>query len=222
MNEDLYSTYRVKDLADRGIDQLLGMAQMAVADGIVNADEARCLQKFLQRASLHPTQITTTLLARIEEFFQDGVLDDEESSELLKLLQDISGGDLESGELAKPASLPLCTPEPVIKISDKTFCFTGTFAYGSRGVCQRAVMEYGGTYESSSVTFATDYLVIGSYVTDSWKHETFGRKIEKAMDYRARKNKLRIVSESNWLISLRALGNEEAFKTKLPEEANPL
>ena len=216
---ELYSSYRVKDLADRTIDQLVGMAQMAVADGKVTTEEAKVLHRFLQRASLHPTQITDTLLARLSDFFIDGVLDDDEAIELLELLRGISGGELADGELAKSSSLPLCKPAPEVIILDRTFCFTGTFAYGSRDVCKKVISQYGGYCERSGITFNTDYLVIGSYVTDSWKHETFGRKIEKAMDYRDRKGHLQIVSEDTWLRALRTLGNAEAEDTKLPGEA---
>ena len=45
-----------------------------------------------------------------------------------------------------------------------------------------------------------DYLVLGSYVTPSWIHESFGRKIEKAMEWRdVRGMSLAIVSEEQWL-----------------------
>lgn len=37
---------------------------------------------------------------------------------------------------------------------------------------------------AGSVNKRFNYLVISPYVTDSWAHESFGRKIEKAMEYR--------------------------------------
>ena len=69
------------------------------------------------------------------------------------------------------------------------------------------------------MTYDTDFLVIGSYVSDSWKHEVFGRKIQKAMDYRAQEGVPKIVGEDAWLRALRMLGCEEADQTKLPSEA---
>jgi len=48
------------------------------------------------------------------------------------------------------------------------------------------------------VTKKLNYLVLGSYVTDSWAHETFGRKIEKAMDYRDSGVPLAIITEEHW------------------------
>jgi len=44
-----------------------------------------------------------------------------------------------------------------------------------------------------------DYLVLGTYVTDSWIHENYGRKIEKAMQYQGEGRQLSIITEEHWL-----------------------
>ena len=66
---------------------------------------------------------------------------------------------------------------------DKIFVFTGTFIYGPRTKCKEAVESKKGK-TSDSLTQKVDYLVIGSYVTSSWKHENYGNKIEKAIKHR--------------------------------------
>jgi len=88
-------------------------------------------------------------------------------------------------------------PPPVVTFSDSTFLFTGTFAYGVRKDCHAVTENLGGII-SKGVNKKLNYLVIGSYVTDSWAHETFGRKIEKAMDYRDTTPSLKIISEEHW------------------------
>jgi hypothetical protein len=40
--------------------------------------------------------------------------------------------------------------------------------------------------------------VLGTYVTSSWAHETFGRKIEKAIEYRDNGLPLIIITEEHW------------------------
>ncbi|WP_324997679.1 hypothetical protein [Salinisphaera sp.] len=40
--------------------------------------------------------------------------------------------------------------------------------------------------------------MLGTYVTDSWAHETYGRKIEKAMAYRDDGLPLVIITEQAW------------------------
>lgn len=41
--------------------------------------------------------------------------------------------------------------------------------------------------------------MLGTYVSESWAHESYGRKIEKAMAYKADGQNLVIISEEHWL-----------------------
>ena len=102
------------------------------------------------------------------------------------------------GELTKPTSLPINKPKPTIIFPGMTFLFTGTCAFGTRSQCQAAIETLGGL-NAGSVTKPLNYLVLGTYVTDSWAHETFGRKIEKAMEYRNSGVPLVIVTEEHWI-----------------------
>ena len=81
---------------------------------------------------------------------------------------------------------------------DRTFLFTGTCVFGTRRECQEQVELLGGV-NARGVTKSLDYLVLGTYVTDSWVHESFGRKIEKAVEYRDSGVPIVIMSEEQWL-----------------------
>ena len=60
---------------------------------------------------------------------------------------------------------------------------------------------------SSSVTLKTDYLVIGDLSSRDWKFSSFGRKIEKAIEYRdSGKSDVAIISEQMWLERLMFCG----------------
>ena len=61
---------------------------------------------------------------------EDGVLDEEESAELLAILHTISGENSELGELSKTTSLPINKPLPSVFFQDMSFLFTGTCAFG--------------------------------------------------------------------------------------------
>jgi NAD-dependent DNA ligase len=76
--------------------------------------------------------------------------------------------------------------------------FTGTCVFGTRKQCQTAVEELGGL-NAKGVTKKLDYLVLGTYVTDSWAHESYGLKIEKAMEYRDSGVPLCIITEEHWI-----------------------
>jgi NAD-dependent DNA ligase len=195
---DIFLRFNRKAIDDRQIDTLIGLSKGLLADGKVDQSEAEFLFSWLvqnRRATDNP--IILNLLSKVSSILEDGVLDPEESQELFELLQKISGEPTEFGEIAKTTSLPLDSPAPVISFPDRSFLFTGTCAYGTRKQCQYATISLGGLC-AKGVTKTLDYLVLGTYVTDSWAHEVFGRKIEKAMQYRDNGVPLAIVSEEAW------------------------
>lgn len=195
---DMFVRFNRKNIDDRQIDTLIGLCKGITADGNVNQAEAEFLLSWLiqsRQASNNP--IIINLLDKVSFMLNDGVLDDDEARELIQLLSLISGASSEMGELAKTSSLPVNNPVPDISFTGKSFLFTGTCAFGTRQQCHEATGELGGLI-ARSVTRSLDYLVLGTYVTDSWAHESFGRKIEKAMEYRNNGVPVVIITEEHW------------------------
>jgi len=184
-------------LDDRQINELIGLAHGLIADGTVNQAEAEYLQKWLvANLDISANPISGNLLTRVNQMLADKVLDAEESRELFETLMKFSGGDFELGEVLKSTSLPLDEPPPPMDCARRNFCFTGTFAFGSRGECEKAVVDRGG--KAGSLTMKTDYLVIGIYATGSWKHSCYGNKIERAFELRGQGAPVAIVGEQHW------------------------
>ncbi|MDI1300603.1 MAG: BRCT domain-containing protein [bacterium] len=195
---NIFSKFNRKNIDDRQIDTLIGISKGIVSDGVVNQGEAEFLLTWLiQSIQSNENPVIINLLAKVEAFLADGVLDKEESQELLAILRKISGDSSEIGELAKTSSLPINVPAPSIVFEGRIFLFTGTCAYGSRKQCEEAIESLGGI-NAKNVTKDLSYLILGTYVTDSWAHESFGRKIEKAMTYRSQGAPLAIVTEDHW------------------------
>jgi hypothetical protein len=48
----------------------------------------------------------------------------------------------------------------------------------------------------------TNYVVIGTFGSRDWVHTSFGRKIEKAVDYRTKGYPLAIITEDHWAAQL--------------------
>jgi NAD-dependent DNA ligase len=195
---DIFTRFNRKSIDDRQIDTLIGVSKGLLADGKVDPSEAEFLRSWLiqsRSASSHP--VISNLLARVNLILGDGILDDEEARELLGTLRLLAGEPSELGEVGKSASLPICKPAPDVVFAGKSFLFTGTCVYGTRKQVQGATERLGGTC-AASVTKALNYLVLGTYVTDSWVHETFGRKIERAMAYRDDGVPIAIISEERW------------------------
>jgi len=194
---DIFTRFNRKNIQDRQVDTLIGISKGITADGKVDQTEAVFLQSWLVQNCQTENPIILNLLNKVTKMLEDGILDDEESSELLGTLRLISGEKVEVGEVARTSTLPICSPPPNIEFVGSVFLFTGTCAYGTRKQCQEAIDILGGI-NASSVTKKLDYLVLGTYVTDSWAHESFGRKIEKAMEYRDSGLPISIVTEEHW------------------------
>jgi NAD-dependent DNA ligase len=198
MADELHRIYGKARLNDRQINELIGLAHGLIADGKVNQSEAEYLQKWLvANREVADNPVTANLLNRVNAMLADGVLDDEESTELFETLRKFSGGDFELGEVLKSCELPLDEPAPAVICPQKTFCFTGTFAFGTRKDCEAAVERLGG--KCGSLTKRTDFLVIGVYATDSWKHSSYGLKIENAVKMKAEGVPVFIISETHWV-----------------------
>lgn len=169
-----------------------------MADGTVNQAEAEFLMSWLvQNRQSSDNPIIINLLQKVSAMLEDGVLDKDESEELLGILRKISGDSAEIGELAKTSSLPINEPLPEIGFEGASFLFTGTCAFGTRKQCHEATEALGGAI-AKSVNKNLNYLVLGTYVTDSWAHETYGRKIEKAVEYRDNGVPIVILTEEHW------------------------
>lgn len=195
---DIFTRFNRKSIDDRQIDTLIGISKGIIADGKVDQSKAEFLMSWLvqsRQASDNP--VVANLLAKVGAMLQDQVLDSEESSELLGILRGIAGDPSEIGELAKSASLPINNPAPNVIFPSRCFVFTGTCAYGTRAQCHQATEALGGVI-ATGINKSVTYVVLGTYVTDSWAHETYGRKIEKAVQYREQGVPLAIITEEHW------------------------
>lgn len=196
---EIFHKFNRKSIQDRQIDSLIGICKGVAADGRVNQAEAEFLLSWLiqsKQASDNP--IILNLLEKVSLMLEDNYLDEDESKELYEILTKVAGDTSEIGELAKSSLLPVNNPLPTIMFDNKSFLFTGTCVFGTRKQCEQATADLGGRIVKG-VTKSLDYLVLGTYVTDSWVHENYGRKIEKAMEYRDSGLPIAIITEEHWI-----------------------
>lgn len=198
MVHPIHTLFNRARIDDRAVNELLGLAKGMIADGNVNNDEAHFFFKWLvANEAVKSNPVVALLMQRVGQMLSDGKLDKDEAAELQTTLVNFAAGDFEIGELLKSTTLPLCNPPPEILFDGRQFCFTGTFAYGTRADCESIVQKLGGS--SGALTQDTDYLVVGVYATDSWIHSNFGRKIEKAVEWRRSGLPISIISEEHWV-----------------------
>jgi hypothetical protein len=203
MDEAALNRLGTDRIQSRQIDELIGLSRGHVADGVINSSEIAFLEKWLvSHLAISIQPLIATLYERVREILADGVVDEDECADLLATLTAFSAGDYELGEALKATSLPLCDPPPVMDFVGRLYCFTGTFNFGQRRHCEAEVVARGGT--CSGLTRQTDFLVIGAYATESWKHSAFGNKILRAVELSEAGLPIAIVSEEHWVSHLRS------------------
>jgi NAD-dependent DNA ligase len=90
-------------------------------------------------------------------------------------------------------------PAPDVVFEGRSFCFSGVFVYGEgdREQCKAAVRARGG-YCHERPTHDLNYLVVGSFAQPDWAHQTYGRKIESALELKRAGTNCKIISEEHW------------------------
>lgn len=185
----------------RGADMLAGLAAGIAADGVVTIDEAKFLRQWIDTQLAHlDDPVINLLYQRINLMLQDGVLDAEESAELLDTLRGFAGISIAAPSTkaySTPNALPLNRPEPEILCDGRVFVFTGTMAFGPRRECERLVRERGADI-GAGVSKKIDYLVVGSIGNEQWRHSSYGTKILRAVELREQGTPIAIIGEDHW------------------------
>lgn len=195
--------YRVNEIRDRNIDEIIGISRGLLADGVINESEAKFLLSWIEShfnyEDLNNYPINT-IYDRLKEVLKDNVLDEEEAKEIKELLESFTGGTPIIKQVKSMSStLPLCNPLPDVIIKEKTFCFTGAFTIGTRTKCEIIIKSLGGNTKKEP-SGQVDYLVIGILGSDDWIHSSYGRKIEKAVDLRDKKESgIKIITEEHFI-----------------------
>jgi len=187
-------------VADRQVDEIIGLCKGVLSDGAVNQSEAQFLLDWLESnrhaASKWPAKV---IYPRIQAMLEDGILDDDEEKELLDLLMDITGAP-KVGATGRSASstLPLDDPPPRVAFHGVGFCLTGQFAWGSRRQVEERITLRGG-FVKPNPSKKTNFLVIGEIGSRDWIHSTFGRKIEKAVELREQGHAVSLIAEQRFI-----------------------
>ncbi len=182
----------------RTADELMGLCRGLLADGNVNADEARFLAWWIERnRDIHDDPVVTALYQRVGDALADGVLDASEEADLLAAIHEYVGGEAAVGPVASESSrLPLDDPPPPLVFQDRTFVLTGTFQFGPRRLVTEEIERRGGWVDDT--VRPEVILIVGAVASRDWLHSSYGRKIMKAMEYRKKGHPTTIVSESHW------------------------
>ncbi len=189
-----------KDICDRNIEHFIGLCDMAVADKVVNEKEVERLINFCREnpeiISKHPVN---RIYNRLLEILKDNIVDKEEEKELIERLSLIASADYDDCDFLKYLHNDILdNPEPNVEFEDNEFVLTGIFAIKEdSGLIEDTLKSLGAHISDKIHVKSTRYLVIGSIPSPEWKHKTFGRKIEEAMNLRKRGKNISIIHETH-------------------------
>lgn len=91
----------------------------------------------------------------------------------------------------------LCAITPEIKFKDSLFCLTGASSKYKRSDFVKVIRKLNGKY-TEYINKSVNYLIVGAEGNPCWQYACYGRKVEKAVEYRKAGSKLLIVHENDF------------------------
>lgn len=189
------------DTVTSDIQILHGLCHGILADGVVNDDEVRELNKWMKKhkhlSNHYPYDEINALLLSV---LADGIIDESERNILkayFKQFADIkdegTNKQIEDDILNIPIS-GLCTTDINVIFENKKFCITGVLKRSPRKNVHNDIIQLGGI-PVENVTDDTDYLIVGDNGNLAWAFSCYGRKVEKAIALRKKGRTIAIIHE---------------------------
>lgn len=198
--QPLNTSYRANAVANRQIDELIGVIKGIMSDGMVHQGEIEFLLIWMQnnQGALDKWP-AKAIYPRLLSALSDGKMDEIEEREIMDLLLATVGGNTAplANEASDSTTLPYSKPYPIITFPEQIFCFTGKFQSGTRQWCESQIVSKGGS-AISNITKKLNYLVIGEIGSRDWLHSTYGTKIEKTLEYNDTGAGIFIIGEEHW------------------------
>lgn len=188
---------------NRSVELLHGIVAGIIADKQINDAEIQFLKSWLAE---HPDVANewpgSAIAMAIRTAMADGIITDQERTHLLTTLQSMAVTDFANTGSASAEVMQLPINDAVaVDLQDSTICLTGVFLFGTRAKCEE-LTQAAGAATVGTITRSVDYLVIGTNVSPAWRHTSYGRKIEQAVELKAKAHPIDIISERRWLEAL--------------------
>jgi hypothetical protein len=187
--------------ATADLQTLQGLCHGILADGLINDEEVKSLDKWLEDnehlASYYPYDELRSLIISV---LSDGKIDAQERLRLMAYFNEFV--NLTDAELSSKIKLEtadvtisgICTVDPNVIFAGKTFCFTGLSKKAKRSEIAQQIISLGGIF-SNTITKTTDYLIVGDDGNPCWAFACYGRKVEVAVGLRKQGSQISLIHE---------------------------
>lgn len=188
------------------IQQLTGFLSGITADRVINQDELEALYEWISEShSLVGTWPFDQLTGILKKTIDERRLTQELHDELLKFCDTVAS----TGAIAETSNKDLVAAiqEDAVEIiiSDSSFCLTGESTRYTRETIASIIESYGGNIKSG-VSGKLHYLVVCDEKNACWAFASYGRKVEKAMQLKAKGIGPSVVYEEDLYGALHGLG----------------
>lgn len=197
------------DSITNDIQRLHGILHGILADDHISDIEVKQLQIWVDDHShLKGNYPYDELDSLLIDVLSDGIIDDKEQKTLKAFFENFieysfvkkvkeESKRVKAG-IHKDFTLPgVCATCPEIEFKGRRFTFTGTSMRGKRRELVDMIAKLGGDF-APNISRQTEFLVIGAAGNPCWAFSCYGRKVEKAVEYRKGGNPIVIVHESDF------------------------
>lgn len=193
----------IGDLNTQSYNLLHGIIHGVLADGVLDDDEITHLHNWINENNhLKGTYPYDEIESVITSALTDHQISEDERnlitaliSSFIDIKEDSHMSRKKFDELRRQYSIHgICSMDPDILFDSKLFCFTGISSKATRDEIANTIANAGGLY-NDSVLQKTDYLIVGSDSNPCWAFSCYGRKVEKAIEYRKKGKAIQIVNE---------------------------
>lgn len=209
-----FENNRVPECVTTAIRRLHGVLHGIAIDKKVTNEELKGLRDWLYDYEAFkdhwPFNDTWQL---VETILDDGIVTKEEEAEFLEYAESFieimkddpkihdeiyNRGFMRSEAPVLQPFTALCDRESAIEFQGKAFCFTGPARTGPRRKLEKIVKSLEGI-PYKTVIKNLDYLVIGAQSSPVWVYSTYGRKIEKLIEWRDKGQEMTILHEDDFM-----------------------
>ncbi|QUX92631.1 hypothetical protein CYL31_15035 [Marinomonas sp. A3A] len=182
------------------LNEFLGLISGIVSDDQINEDEFAYLIEWLnQHADLIEDATVKSVVEKMIEFSKLEQITPSDEEALVSFLKQTAGiRFLETGAVDVHPMDHIADSIEFMNHERAAICFTGVFNTGTRKEVEAIAIKLGATPRKDP-SKSIHYVVIGSQVSPDWKHTSFGRKIQKAIELRDVGHPLIILTEQEWV-----------------------
>lgn len=167
--------------------ELQGILAEITCDGEVDLNELNLLKDWIaSHPELNGNYPYDTLYHQIEMILEDGIIEEDELAELLKVCK----------KLIDPINNGCSCNPPSVNVCGKNIVLSGEFSLGSKAAVESKLVSQGAVLQKN-VTTKTNIVIVGNRGNAAWVAGNYGTKVKKALELQEKGVPILILKEDD-------------------------